>query len=349
VNSRERVRIALSHHEPDRVPVDFGGTFLTSAPESLQRAIAEVLGLRGERDPRFPDFDHRIQDYFDCDLRSVTPVRFPNWGYREVHEAPLRHAAIEDLDRYCWPEPKDELVLGVRERAQFLHERTARFVCASQIGEGIFETGCYLRGYDQILLDMALDPAFVHAFNRKVLETDIRLGDLYFPEVGDCADMVLVGDDLATQHAPYMSPAHFREFVKPYFREYIAAIKRHCPRAVVAHHCCGSSFRLLDDLTDIGIEVINPVQTTAAEMSPGNLATKKHRLSFLGGVDLQHVLPYGTAQEVEDFVKDLIRDLAPGGGYILAACHTLPEDVKPENIAVMLEAARRWGGYPLGW
>ncbi len=344
---RERVRQALSHREPDRVPIDIGGTFLSSAPVEMQRGIADVLGLMGEPDPRFDKFDDRIQRHFGCDLRSITPARGVSWGFSDVHQAPLRNASVEDLDDYRWPQPDDVMVAGVREKARFLHEETDYFVCAAQIGMGIFELGCALRGYERILFDMAADKEFVHALNRKLLETNLRLGDPYFSEIGCHADMVLIGDDLATQNGPYMSPESFRELVKPYFAEYVASIKRHCPRAAVAHHCCGSSYRLLDDLSEIGIEVINPVQTKAHEMSPERLSENKALLSFHGGVDLQHVLPHGSVGEVEEFVRDLIRHLAPGGGYILAACHTLPEDVAPENVVAMFEAALKWGAYPL--
>lgn len=344
---RERVRQALSHREPDRVPIDIGGTFLSSAPPEMQRGIADVLGLTGEPDPRFEKFDDRIQRHFGCDLRSITPAKSVNWGYTDVHDAPMRSATLEDLDSYPWPQPDDAMIAGVREKARFLHEETDYFICASQIGMGIFELGCRLRGYERILFDMAADKEFVHALNRKLLETNLRLGDLYFAEIGCHADMVLIGDDLAGQNGPYMSPECFRELVKPYFAEYVASIKRHCPRAAIAHHCCGSSFPLLDDLAEIAIEVINPVQTRAHEMSPESLSQKKELLSFHGGVDLQHVLPHGSAGEVEEFVKNLIRHLAPGGGYILAACHTLPDDVKPENVVAMLEAALKWGRYPL--
>jgi len=347
MSHRERVCTALSHREPDRLPIDLGGTFLSSAPPEMQRRIAEVLGLAGEPDPRFEKFDDRIQRRFDCDLRSITPARGVNWGYTDVQDAPMGNATVDDLGNYPWPQPDDAMIAGVRDKARFLHEQTDYFICASQIGMGVFELGCRLRGYERILFDMAADKEFVHALNRKLLEVNLRLGDFYFGEIGCHADMVLLGDDLASQNAPYMSPECFRELVKPYFAEYVASIKRQCPRAIIAHHCCGSSFRLLDDLAEIGVEVINPVQTRAHEMSPENLAQKKDVLSFHGGVDLQHVLPHGTVGEVEEFVKDLIRHLGPGGGYILAACHTLPDDVKPENVVAMLEAALRWGAYPL--
>lgn len=360
MTSRERVALALAGREPDRVPMDIGGTFLTSAEPEMQERLADLLGFARRRVEvsertgqdlnlaRSADrFDERIQEHFGCDLRSITPAVFPDWGFKEVHEAPMRNATVADIERYPWPEPRDEMVKGVREEAKCLHEQTGYFVCASQIGQGVFEAACYLRGYERILYDFADDEGWVHAFMRKFMVVNTRLGDLYFPELGENVDMILFGDDLATQMAPYMSPAMFRRLVKPYFAEYVASIRKHCPKAVIAHHCCGASFPLLEDLMEIGVQVINPVQTTARGMEMEALATKKPRLGFLGGVDLQHVLPHGTRDEVEEFVRRLIRHLAPGGNLILAACHTLPHDVKPENVIAMFEAALKWGKYPI--
>ncbi len=330
------------------MPYDFGGTFLSSATAEMQQRIADLLGLAGDPDPRFRHFDDRIQRYFDTDLRSITPARPARWGLRDVHDAPLRNASVEEMLAWPWPEPRDEMVTGLREEARFLREQTDYFVVAAQVGNGVFELGCWLRGYDQILLDLGTDSEFWHAFCRKVVEVNARLGELYFGEIGPYVDMVLIGDDLALQDGPFMSPAMFRRLVKPYFAEYVASIREQCPGAFIAHHCCGSSFRLLDDLAEIGVDVVNPVQTRAAEMAPENLATKKDRLSFHGGGDLQHILPHGTEEEVEEFAKHLIEHLAPGGGFILAPCHTLPEDVRPQNLVTLLESARRWGRYPIG-
>lgn len=349
MTSRERVNRALSHREPDRVPIDLGGTFLTGAPAEIQRAMADILGLQGRPDPRYGAFDSRIQEYFGCDLRSVEPAAPAPWGFSfdGPHQAPLRRATLDELASYPWPAPSEAMLAGVAARARFLHEQTEYCVCAAQIGAGIFESGCYLRGFEEWLLDIALNRDFVHALNRCVLETNRRLGDLYFGAIGQYVDLVLIGDDLATQAGPFISADTFRSLFKPYFAEYVASIRRHCPQARIAHHCCGSSIGLLDELTAIGIEVINPVQTTAAGMTPAALARKKPALAFLGGVDLQRVLPYGSREEVESFVRHLIRELGAGGGYILAPCHTVPADVKPCNLIAMLEAARKWGTYPL--
>jgi uroporphyrinogen decarboxylase len=344
MNHRERVRQAISHQEPDRLPIDFGGTFLSSATPEMQRRIADLLGLRGEPDPRFKHFDERIQRHFDTDLRSIEPAKWPTFEMDHgSFAATIEEPTLDALERYPWPEPEPAMIAGLRDEARFLHEETDYFICASQIGQGIFELGCYLRGYANILEDMVEEPDFVHAFNRRALETNRRLGEPYFGAIGPYVDMVLLGDDLATQRASYMSPRMFREFIKPYFAEYIRDIRALCPNAVIAHHCCGASYQLLDDLIEIGVQVSNPTQTTAEGMAPERLALKKPRLTFHGGVDLQHVLPHGTRAEVRAFVKNLIEKLAPGGGYILAACHTLPDDVRPENVIEMIEAARELG------
>ena len=341
------MKTALNHQEPDRIPIDFGGTFLSSAPEGMQKQLVEILGLTEERDPRFDKFDNRIQEHFGCDLRSLMPAKTPNWhvNWEDQLNPTLGNAAIEDLKTFDWPLPDDKMIEGVEKQAQFLHKETDYYICSSQIGQGIFELGCWLRGYENILIDLALNRDWIKFFNEKALETIVKLNDLYYSIAGPYVDMVLLGDDYATQESLYMAPEVFRELYKPYFKEYIASIKKYCPDAKIGHHCCGSSWLLLDDFAEIGIEVINPVQTNARNMEPENLAIKKDKLSFHGGVDLQHILPYGTEKEVIDFVTNLIQKLGINGGYILAACHTLPEDVKPENIITMLETALKVGKY----
>ncbi|MEK6795920.1 MAG: uroporphyrinogen decarboxylase family protein [Spirochaetota bacterium] len=342
MTSRERTRCSLSHKEPDRLPVSFGALF-TGATSAMQGRIADVLGIRGERDPRFTQFDNRIQEYFGCDLRLAPG----HWGRfrKDENDFPLRTASLEDVYRYAWPKPHGNGLDRVVNETRFLHRETDYFIVAPTVAPGIFEAGCWLRGYDQWLMDIAADETFVRHFNDIYLSVITPLIDEYFGAVGKYIDLVIIGDDLATQSGPYISPEHFRALFKPYFKAYIEAVGRHCPRAFIGHHCCGSSFQLMDDLKDIGVDLINPVQTTAKDMHLENLVTRKKDFSFLGGVDLQHVLPYGTTEEVAEFVRSLIRTLAPGGGYVLGPCHTLPDDVRPENVITMLETAREAGGW----
>ncbi len=337
---RQRVLAAFNNQPTDRIPIDFGGTILSSAKPEKQEEFVQVMGLSGHPDPRFPFFDNRIQEALDTDLRQLRPKAGRNWHIGTMGSDPMRNLTIDDLDKWPWPEPTDAMVEGLREDAKFLHEETDYAVCAGQIGQGIFEIGCYLRGYDQILIDMMTEPEFVHAFNSKALEVNLALGDLYFPEIGEYADIVLIGDDLAIQTGPYMSLELFREFVKPYFKAYIDGIRKHCPNALIAHHCCGAASAFFEDLIEIGVQITNPVQTHAAGMSPAELKEWKPRIAFHGGGDLQHVLPYGTQTEVLELANDLAQNLGKGGGYVAAPCHTLPEDVKPENLILFLETLR---------
>lgn len=345
---RQRVRKALNHEEPDRVPLDFGGTHLTSAEPEMQARIAEHMGLTGSPDPRFRNFDDRIQKRLDCDLRLVQPNRPPQYGFTHVWESPLRNATLEDVQRYPhWPKFEPDMISGLADEARFLHEETDYAICAAQVSEGIFETGCYLRGYDQILLDMVLEPERAHAFFRKVLDVNLELSEPYLKVVGPYVDMVLFGDDLAMQDRPYMSPATFDSMIRPYFKTYVDCIRAYCPKAFIAHHCCGSAEQLFGRLLACGVQIHEPVQTTARNMEPEKLKHAKPGLGFLGGLDLQHVLPFGTREEVVSHVRRLMANLAPGGGWICAPCHTLPADVRPENIVLALETARQCGEYPI--
>jgi len=347
MNSRERVRISLSHQEPDRLPLDFGGTHLTSAAPEMQARIAQCLGLRGSPDPRCKHFDDRIQKHFQCDLRLIRPAIRTDYGINDGSEAPLRNAGWDEISHYPWPRFIPARVAGLADEARFLHEETDYAVCAAQISEGIFETGCYLRGYDQILIDIMTDPDLAHAFFKKVLAINLELSEPYFKAVGSYVDMVLFGDDLAMQDRAYMAPAIFDAMIKPYFKEYVACIRAYCPRAFIAHHSCGSTVELFGRLNECGVQIHNPVQTSARNMEPEKLKAHKPGMAFLGGIDLQYILPFGSAEEVKAFVKRLIINLAPGGGYIFAPCHTLPPDCKPENLILALNTARELGVYPV--
>jgi len=113
------------------------------------------------------------------------------------------------------------------------------------------------------------------------------------------------------------------------------------------HHCCGSCHSLIADYLDIGIEILNPTQPEADGMTPEYLKqTYGDRMTFHGGIGLQYVLNRGTPQEIIDTVKHTASVLGKGGGYILAAAHSLPEDVPAENVILMLETAKNMT-YPL--
>jgi len=140
----------------------------------------------------------------------------------------------------------------------------------------------------------------------------------------------------------------YRRLLKPVHADFIAFIKKHT-RAKVFLHSDGDIFGVLDDLVEIGVDILNPIQTSAGKM--GNLAELKrrygHNLVFCGAIDSQHILPYGTPQQVREEVRRVIGLLGSGGGYMLAAVHTMMNEVPAENILAMVDAALEFGTYPL--
>ena len=365
MKSRERVLTAIDHREPDRVPLDFGGTGVSSASEKMQQDIREVLGLKTPPDPRFRYFDNVIQEYFGCDIRQIgmrgprffTPRQdeqgrwLDEWGVHDYNDSainPLRNLSIADLKTYPWPDPYDPgRIEGIKEEAKFLHTQTDYAIAANAPAMGFFEAGCRLRGYDQFMLDFAINPDFIKAFFDQQLVLMQGFVDVYVGEIGEYIDIIWLGDDACTQRGPYIRPKMYQELVKPYFAEYIRHIQKYT-QARIMHHCCGACSVLIPDYLDIGIQVMTPTQPEADGMRPERLKELfGERMTFHGGIGLQYVLPHGTPAEVKANVRQTARALGKGGGYILAAAHTPPDDVPAENIIAMLETAQELT-YPLG-
>ncbi len=146
-----------------------------------------------------------------------------------------------------------------------------------------------------------------------------------------------------------MSPELYREMVKPYQAELFAFVKERTP-AKLYYHSCGSVVQLIDDLIEIGVDALNPIQVTARGMDTAELKRRfGDRIAFWGAIDSQKVLPFGTPDDVRQEVQKRISDLAPGGGYILAGVHNLQPDISPENIIAMYEGGAEFGRYPINY
>ena len=377
---RQRVIAALNHEEPDYVPLDLGTGGSSSPVPEAYAALAACFGVTSPARPvphmlRLSTVDETILRALRIDTRPVymKPVRkgvrpcsrddhfYDDWGimwrdvdtgaaiYRELAETPLASATIEDLDRYpWWPDPLDaDRYEGLQEEAERLFLETDYALVGCPGFNGVWERAWYLCGFERMLAGVVQDTAFVHAVLRRVTDLcKLALGR-YLDLVGPYIQVIKMGDDLGAQNGPLMSPSTYRAIVKPYHRELFDLVHRRT-RARIFLHTCGSVYRLLPDLIDAGVEVLNPVQVTAAGMDTRRLKAEfGDRLSFMGAIDTQHVLPFGTQEEVRREVERRIADLAPGGGYILAPVHNVQADVPPLNLVTMYRHARDVGGYPL--
>jgi uroporphyrinogen decarboxylase len=209
------------------------------------------------------------------------------------------------------------------------------------IGTSLFAAAAGFRGVDNVLMDLVAEPAQLEALLDKIIELHLARLDVLLPAFADNVDLVWIGDDLGMETGPFFSPKLFREVFKPRYRIIVDHVKKTSPGLKVFLHSCGSIYKFLEDLIEIGFDVINPVQISARDMEPAALKREfGDAVTFWGGgCDTQHVLPRATPQQVRDHVRRNIEVFAPGGGFVFCPVHNILSDVPPENILAMYEAA----------
>jgi uroporphyrinogen decarboxylase len=373
---RDRVLAALNHEEPDRVPLFLGASGATTMLTPLYEKVKAHFGIDSPTEflnqpSQQVRIDPRLRDLLGADGQPIAPGppiaalaktvsddcfvdefgttwrRAPQSLYFEMHDYPLRNASIDDLESFPWPDvAHPSRFKNLRAEAKALHEEGQAVLLYT--GVGIFTPACQMRSVERILYDLAADPEFVTALLTKLEELTCACLAGALRECGEYVDIVVTGDDVASQAGPMMSPAMYRRLIKPHHARMFATIRQHT-KAKLYLHSCGNVYRLIGDFIDVGVELLNPVQVSAGAM--GDTARLKRefgdRLSFLGAIDTQWALPFGTAADVRTEVRRRIRDLAPGGGYIAAAVHCLQPDVPLENLLAMCDEVMKSGRYPL--
>jgi len=170
----------------------------------------------------------------------------------------------------------------------------------------------------------------------------------FLEELGDNVDIIKIGDDLGTEKSLMISPNMYREILKPIHADFIDFIKART-KAKIFFHSDGDVAPLIEDFIEMGIDILNPIQTSAGSMS--DLPALKKRFGdnivFCGGIDTQNILPHGSPEEVRQEVRRVMQILGPGGGCMIGAVHTIMNDVPPENVLAMVDAVEEFGHYPL--
>jgi uroporphyrinogen decarboxylase len=162
--------------------------------------------------------------------------------------------------------------------------------------------------------------------------------------VGENIDVVLICDDIAAQNGPIISPEVYRKLVKPRQAKVLRAIKDSSPAKLI-FHSCGSIYWALPDIIDMGADALNPVQVSARHMETDRLKREFGRhITFWGGIDTHQVLPFGTPEDVRHEVRTRIEDMSAEGGYVVGSVHIIQQEVPPQNILAMAEAAHGYGG-----
>jgi uroporphyrinogen decarboxylase len=374
---RERVTQALNHQEPDRVPLALGGGTYGILDEVYLKLVQRldlgepVAPFRTGHSVSY--MDDRLLEVLQTDTRYIWPgaspnsakiitdqpdVRLDGFGQPWIRRGPYFHqgrgllaeAEVDELESLVqWPDATEpRWTQGVGERARQLHENTNYFIIARMVTSyGPYLTAGQLRGVEQFFIDMALNEPFAQALVDRISRTIEELMQGYIQACGPYVDMVeLPGDDYATEQGMAFSPDMFRRYFKPYIQRMIEIIKGYRPEIKVMLHCDGVYRAILPDLIEVGVDALNPIEALPA-MDPAELKRDfGDQLSFLGAIDIRKALT-GSQQDVIEEVKLRLKQLAPGGGYIVAATNHIQPDVPPENVITLYEAGRTYGSYPI--
>ncbi len=384
MTSRERVLTALHHEQPDRVPLVIGVSNATGIKMKPYRGIKGIIGVQAPDEYLYdwPELgtaaiDEETMRRLHSDVRGVLDLEpeetrkrnrerdrhsdcIDSWGsgqsevkpghwYPGIHPLPDART-IEDLDSYQgWPDMLDPTrIAHVRATAKRLADDKQFAIMATPWLLFPFERAHAMQGLEPFLLNMAMDPDFARALLERIAGYCKQLMGRFLDELGDYVDIIKIGDDLGTEKSLMISPKMYREILKPIHADFISFIKART-KAKVFFHSDGDVAPLIEDFIEIGVDILNPIQTSAGSMS--DLASLKKRFGnnivFCGGIDSQKILPLGSPEEVRQEVRRVMGILGPGGGYMVGAVHTVMNDVPPENVLAMVDAAEEFGHYPL--
>ena len=392
MGSRQRILTTLSHKEPDRVPIDFGGMRSSGIAAMAYSRLKEYLGIcTGDTyvyDVRqqLAIVEEPVRQRFDVDAVALdldqlgdwqpfllsdghpawAPARYefepdedgsvywlergrrvarcPKGGfYFDYVQFPLEWAETPaDFETWSWSGFTETGLERLRIRAAHLFAETDAFILG-RFGGSMYERGQELRGWERFMLDMADGGVFLEAFLERLFESHLADLKRYLAAVGDYIQAINFSDDLGTQQGLQISPSMYRRWIKPYHTRLYGYVRKHYPHVSVFLHCCGAVYDLIPDLIEAGVQVLNPIQTSARGMDPNRL--KRDFGAYLtfwgGGCDTQRVLPGGTPEEVRVDVQERVDILAPGGGFVFNQIHNVQPDVPPENVVAMFEAVVR--------
>jgi len=423
MNSRERVKLTLNHQEPDRVPLDLGGSPVTgmhvSSVYQLRQAlhldpvgtpvkVIEPYQMLGEIQPDlikalgvdvvslsspnsmfgFPLGDWKEWTFFDGtpvlvpgdfntdpepngdilmypegDRSALPSGRMPFGGYYfdaivrqpELNEDDLDPA--QNLDEFQ-PVSENDLDFYARE-ADRLFNHTDQAILANFGGTGFGDIALVpavqlknprgIRDMEEWYMSTITQRDYVWQVFEKQCEIGLENLQRIHARVGERVSVLFVtGTDFGTQNGPFISPKTYRDLYQPFHQAINSWVHTYTTWKTFIHSC-GSVLRLYPDFLEAGFDIVNPVQTSAADMDPEVLAAEfGDRVTFWGGgVDTQHTLPFGSPEEIRDQVRQRMQIFRPGGGFVFNPIHNVQAEVPVKNLLALYEAVNEFRHYPL--
>ncbi|MCL4415788.1 MAG: hypothetical protein M1308_07800 [Actinobacteria bacterium] len=382
MTSRERVLTAIAHKEPDRIPVDFGGTNCSTIHSIAHRNLMELMGFKHFEEEMYDIIqqvvrpDQRLLKIFGADTYLILPgfsddfsleitsdrsysYLTDEWGakYRKPHKGffydfysnPLAETTQEQFKKFKFPDPRNKgRTKNLNKQAKNIFENTEYALIMSDGIWGMLQHSALLLGFYRLYETLASDQILITSILDRLLEYEMGYWESVFNEVRGYIQIVHISDDLGGQFGPNINPLTYRKIIKPYHKRLIDFIRKKADVKIL-FHSCGSIYEFIPDFIDMGIDILNPVQVSAANMDSAKLKKEFGRdITFWGGgIDTQKVLPFGTPEEVREEVKKRIADFAPGGGFVFTTVHNIQANIPAINIRTMFETAMESGNYPI--
>ena len=345
MDSRERVFTAVEHKEVDRPPV-----FATFTPE-VDEALRSHCNITGDVDTGYAlgndmvkvtvgmenSFYMTDDPIYTCPFGVVWKnVKNSSGAYTEIVDGALRDD--EDglkLKNYKIPDPHNPELYTQVKAAVDRYGKDKIIVGSCQCS--VFETAWYLTGLEDFLAMMLTDEDYTDELLDKVMQFPLHAG-LHMIEAG--VDVIWLGDDVATQLDMMISVPDWRRYLKERYAYMFSEFKKANKNILLAYHCCGNCERIIDELAEIGLDMLQPIQPQA--MDP-YMVKERHgkNVTLFGGLDIQDLFPNGTKQQVVQTVYDYKRYLGAGGGYIVSPAHHLQSDTSVEKICAFYEEAKK--------
>ena len=364
ITRRERVLTAVARREPDRLPLGFKATDDVLNRLRSHFRINHMIELLDLLDvDTFGNFNNCLHGVYPRYVGGPEKVLYPDcyadgswdtiYGYKrhwvacaggyndEVSDRPLANAGIGELDGHDWPQ------------ADWFDYSTLSCQCRDAGDRAIiFNIGglghvANLISLERLMMDMLLDPPFIESCFSRLADFYVGFVERVLEAAAGRIDIVCIQDDFGSQQGPMIGFPEYRRFYKPHHRAIFEVARRHNVKVMM--HSCGAVFDFVPDFIEIGADILDPLQTTAAGMDPVRLKkTYGADICFYGGLDVQNTLVNGSPDDVRRHIDSLVSALAPGGGFILAPSHYIQADAPLTNVLTVFEHAASLRGRDAG-
>ncbi len=393
MNSRERVMVALDHREPDRIPIDLGGTRQSGIAASTYHQLKQRLGISSPTRvydvyQMLAEVERPVMERFGADViglnrpdvafgivnegwkpwrlfdgtpvevpRNFNPVRqsdgdlalfrghemiarMPKDGYYFDRLAIYPGGAHLPLEEVNPPAMSDELCTHYRCAAEALYQNTDFAIIAPMGPPFELFYGLGTGGFETWMMTLASEPEYVNALCEKLVDAWIENLKRFHQAVGNQVQILQFNDDFGTQTAPFLSVKMFRDLIMPHYQRGLDWIRANTQMKIFLHSD-GAIKPLIPSIIEMGVDILNPVQTSATGMDARGLKAEfGNQLVFWGGsLDCQQTLPFGTPEEVKREVAEHVCTFARNGGYVFAPVHNIQANVPAENVIAMFDAA----------